>query len=103
AGLRVERLDRSRAGEAVFVVQSGGHASLLFGDTMMNLPHLPGLDGLLFRLLGSTGSPRVTLIAKLAIVGDKRALRADLERLAALPGLERIVPSHGFVIERDAA
>jgi hypothetical protein len=100
--LRAETLDGVKAGEAAFVVESEGRTSVLLGDTMMNLPHLPGFEGLVFRLLRSTGSARVTWIAKVAIVGDKRALRAHLERLAALPGLARIVPSRGFVIDEDA-
>jgi hypothetical protein len=34
---------------------------------------------------------------------DKKALRAQLERLAETPGLSRIVPCHGDLIERDAS
>jgi hypothetical protein len=95
----------SRAGEAALVVRSGGgaRASLLFGDTVMNLPHRPGLEGLLLRLLGSSGGPTVTRIARLFTVRDPRLLARALERLAATPGLVRLVPSHGDVVEVDAA
>ena len=103
AVLRAEILDGSKVGEAAFVVQSGGQVSLLFGDTVMNLPHLPGLDGWLFRLIGSTGGARVTPLARLATVGNRPALRAHLLRLAALDGLTRLVPTHGAVVEGDAA
>jgi hypothetical protein len=54
--LRAETLDGVKAGEAAFVVESEGRTSVLLGDTMMNLPHLPGFEGLVFRLLRSTGS-----------------------------------------------
>jgi hypothetical protein len=37
------------------------------------------------------------------VLRDRRALRAQLEELARIPGLTRIVPSHGVVIDRDPA
>jgi hypothetical protein len=37
------------------------------------------------------------------VVRDRAALRAQLERLAAIPGLARIVPTHGAVVDRDPA
>lgn len=64
----------------------------------MNIPHLPGLEGFLLRLIGSTGGPRVTRLARLVSVGDRRALAGHLERLAATPGLVRLVPSHGAIV-----
>jgi hypothetical protein len=67
----------------------------------MNLPHFGGVAGFLFRVLGSTGGPRVTRIAKLFVVRDRTALRDHLRELAALPGLVRIVPCHGRVIDRS--
>jgi hypothetical protein len=69
----------------------------------MNLPHLPGAQGLLLRAIGSTGGPRVTPLARLVAVSDRRALAASLERLARTPGLARLVPSHGAIVEADAA
>ncbi len=69
----------------------------------MNLPHLHGLEGRLLRLLGSTGKPRVTPVARLLSVSDRRRLAAHLARLAALPGLCRLVVSHGRNVEQDAA
>lgn len=101
-GFRAEPIEGSKAGEAVFIAEREGRASLLFGDTVMNIPHLPGFDGFLFRLLGSTGGPRVTFIARLLMVADRRAVRAHLLRLAELPGLARLVPSHGQVVDHDA-
>ncbi|MFL5274020.1 MAG: hypothetical protein ACJ79E_18325, partial [Anaeromyxobacteraceae bacterium] len=44
AGVEAVPLEGSRWGEAALVVQSaaGARASLLFGDTVMNIPHQPG-------------------------------------------------------------
>jgi hypothetical protein len=89
--------------EGVLLVKSGGRTSLCFGDMLMNLVALPGLDGLVFRLIGSIGGPRVTPLAQWLLVKDKAALRAHLEELAALPGLARLIPTHGAIVDQDAA
>jgi len=101
--LRAEPLDGVSNGEAVLVVGSGGRVSLLFADVLMNNVAPPGLGGLLLRLIGSAGGPRVTRLARLLMVRDRAALRAHLLRLAALPGLTRLVPSHGTVTSSDSA
>jgi len=101
--VRAEVLDGSKVGEAVFVVTSHGRVSLLFGDTLMNIPRQPGFDMFIMRLLGSVGDLRVTLIARLVMVGDKAALRRHLEKLSALPGLERLIVSHGDDVTQNAA
>src|SRR5216683_3058229 len=72
------------------------------GDALMNLPHKPGLGGLLFRLLGSSGQARVTPIARWFIVGDRAVFREHLLRLSGRPGLKRLVPCHGGIVEGDA-
>jgi hypothetical protein len=102
--LAVETLSGSKTEEAVLVARSpdGARASLLFGDAVMNLPHLPGLEGFLLRLIGSTGGPRVTGLTRLVAVADRRALAAHLERLAATLGLLRLVPSHGAIVSARA-
>lgn len=104
-GLSFETLSGSRTAEAVLVARSrdGDRASLLFGDTVMNLRPLPGLEGLLLGLAGSTGGPRVTPIARLLTVDDRRALASHLERLASTERLARLVPSHGEIVRDRAA
>src|SRR5689334_4092764 len=91
-GVEAVPLDGSRWGEAALVVRSAGaRASVLFGDTVMNIPHRPGVGGLVLRLVGSSGGAKVTRIARLLTVRDAGALAAALERLAATPGLARLV------------
>jgi hypothetical protein len=100
----VEPLAGTKVDEAVVSVRNGGRASLcFFGDALMNLPHRPGLGGLLLRFFGSSGGPRVTRIAKWFVVGDRAAFRENLERLAATPGLARLVPCHGGIVSNDPA
>jgi hypothetical protein len=104
--LVVEPLGGLRSGEVALVVGSGaGHArrSLLFGDAVFNLPHAKGLDGLVLRLLGSSGGPRTSRLFRLVAVGDRGRFRESLVRLAATPGLVRLVPSHGADVIDDPA
>jgi hypothetical protein len=102
--LEARPLSGSRSGEAAILVRSAGGArvSVLFADTVMNIPHQPGVGGLLLRLIGSSGGPKVTRIARLFTVRDRSSLAADLERLAAVPGLVRVVPTHGDIIAEGA-
>ncbi len=95
-------IEGSRFGEAAFAVHSGKRVSLLFGDTVMNNPPTSGLPGLVLRAVGSVGGPKVTPLTRLLAVLDRRAVARTLRRLAGLPGLCRLVPSHGSVVEHGA-
>jgi hypothetical protein len=93
-----------RTGEGLALVRSGSRASLVVADVVLNVPDGPGLQGLVFRLLGMTGPrPKLPAPVRLRVLRDRRALRAQLEALAATPGLARIVPSHGPIVDRDPA
>jgi hypothetical protein len=105
ASLRWEPLDGVPA-EAVLVhTDPAGDVTLVMNDAFMNLPaKLPGWRGLVVKMIGSTGGPKVTRTAKIGIVRDKRAYQGHLRRLAALPRLRRVIPGHGDVIhDADAA
>jgi hypothetical protein len=98
----VESLGGTKVDEAVVSVRSSGRLSLcFFGDALMNLPDRPGLGGFLFRFLGVSGRPRVTSIARWFIVGDRSVFREHLLRLAGRPGLKRLVPCHGRIVDQD--
>jgi len=99
--VRVESMPGTRHGDAVMVVRSGGgqRVSLCFTDAVMNMATGP----LPMRLVGFTGGPKCPPVFKLVFTTNKPALRARMERLAAEPGLARLVPCHGEVIAQDAA
>lgn len=104
AGLTGEDLDGTKVGEMAFVKTHADHRrTLVLNDVFWNEPHHGGLTGFLFRALGSTGGPRVTRVMKLAGIRDRRATKAHLLRLAAIPGLVRVVMAHGQILEDDAA
>jgi hypothetical protein len=103
AALSCSPVRGSRGGEHVFRVQSGARASLVLNDILFNHPHVPGFKGFLLKAIGSSGSPRVTNIARLALLADKAALRAHFLEMADIPGLARVIVSHVDVIDRDPA
>jgi hypothetical protein len=102
--LRHEPVAGVEGGEQVFFVTSaGGRVSLVVNDMLFNHPHVAGFGGLILRVLGSSGGPRVTRVARTLMRIDRPALRAQLLALAETPNLVRIVVSHVDVIDHEPA
>jgi hypothetical protein len=100
----VETLDGTRQREGVMIVHGSDGTSLVVNDLVFNMPHVAGFTGfILRRVTGSTGGPRIPRLTRMFVIADKAAVRAHLERLAALPGLSRIVVSHHATIDADPA
>lgn len=96
----VEELPGSKLGEAVVVVASMERRSALFCDAIQNNP--AGDMNLVFRMLGFAGGPKTPLVFRVLFLENKQKLRAALEHIADLPGLRRIIPCHGDVVETGA-
>jgi hypothetical protein len=97
--VELQSLDGTKGREGVMIVRDPGGTTLVFNDLVFNMPHAGGVQGfVLHHITGSSGGPRITRIAKLFLIHDKRAVRAHLERLAALPDLRRIIVSHHEMI-----
>lgn len=96
-------LDGLKQREGALQVRSEDGLTLVFNDLIFNLPHGKGIPGLVFRLMGSTGGPRISRIFRLMAVSDGRALRAHMERLAEIEELRRVIVSHGKMIDDDPA
>jgi len=101
--LRWEHLAGCGDREAAFVfTEEDGGSDLVVTDALFNLPdRLPGVGGLVVRLLGSTGGPKVTPLARLGMVRNRKSLADHLRRLAALASLRRVIMAHGAVIDHD--
>lgn len=99
-----QALDGVRS-EGVFVHRDdAGDATLIFTDVLFNLPErIPGFGGWILKVLGSSGGPKVTRIARTFMVSDRRAYANQLRALAALPKLSRIIPSHGAILEQNVS
>jgi hypothetical protein len=98
----LRHLDGVADREGVLSVHDAHGTTLVFNDVLFNIPRGRGFKGFMLGLIGSSGGPKVTRIARLAIVKDKRALSAELLRLSAEPALIRLVPGHGERIESEA-
>jgi hypothetical protein len=100
--LTVRYLDGVAEREGYLELHDDAGTTLIFSDAVFNQPHLPGGFGFVYKLIGSSGGPRVTPLVKLAMVKDKRAFRAHLLRLADTPSLRRVVLAHGARVEAEA-
>ncbi|HEX2573906.1 MAG TPA: hypothetical protein VH877_30435 [Polyangia bacterium] len=96
--VRLAPLGGTKQGEVALVVTGPGGTSVVFGDAFMNMPKGSGFINDFLRF---SGAPKCPPMFRLAFVRDKRALARDLEALAMLPGLRRLVPSHGTIVDQD--
>lgn len=101
--VQLVHLEGTNEQEGVVEVRSPDGVTLIFNDCLFNQPHLPGFGGWLLKVIGSTGEAKVTFIARTFLAKDHKRLRGHLERLAETPGLRRVVPGHGALIDQDPA
>jgi hypothetical protein len=93
--VRLEMLHGVKEGEGAMFVRSKDGLTLVLNDCMFNMDRKKDPLGWFFTtVLGSAPGPRVSRLVKLMFVQDKKALRADFERYAQLPGLVRLIVSH---------
>jgi hypothetical protein len=103
-GVRLETLHGVNQAEGAMIVESADGTSVVLNDTVMNMDKKRDLLGYLFTtLLGSAPGPRVSRLAKLALVKDKQALKQDLARFAELHDIQRLIVSHEKVAAGPAA
>lgn len=86
--------------EGVLLVRSEDGISAVFCDTVLNLPKLGGPMGFILHPTGTLSVPRATrwLFAK-----DSSELRRDLEAIAEIPNLTRVIPGHGSIVREQPA
>lgn len=99
---RVELSVVAGTGEQEFalMVETGSGKTLIVNDLIFNLPRLPGAGGVMLRVLGfGPGHPQMPKLVMLKLIKDKAAVRRQLQSWAEVPGLQRIMVSHGQPIE----
>lgn len=102
--VRYDLLEGTGSCEGVLTVRSSSGTTLVFTDAVMNMQKLPGFGGFMMGLFGFTSpAPKVTAPARMFLVRDKRALRADLEKRAGITDLVRIEVAHGAPITSGPA
>lgn len=87
--------------EHVYEIDVGAGRALVFCDAVQNMRNLPGLAGLFFQLVGSTGFFGVTRIGRWRLVKDPRAFAAWLEGAGETPDLALLCLSHGEPVMAD--
>jgi len=93
--VRLEMLHGVGEAEGALIVQSSDGVSVVLNDCMFNMDRKRDPLGFLFTtVMGSAPGPRVSRLAKMVLVKDKPALRADFERYAELPNLVRVIVAH---------
>jgi hypothetical protein len=89
-------------GEAALVVQTATGTTLVLNDLIWNVHNRSGLSGWLYRALHLTGpEPQIAKVIRLRKIKDRRAVSTQLEAWSRLRGLNRIIVSHGEIMEAD--
>jgi hypothetical protein len=103
--VRLETLPGVGDSEGAMFVRSSGGVSVVLNDAVFNMDRKRDPLGFFFTtLLGSAPGARVSRLAKLMFIKDKRALRDYLVRLAETPELTRLIVAHEKVAKGpDAA
>lgn len=90
--------------EAAMLVKSTDGTTVVLNDLIFNMPLPEQLSlRLIVKLLGSAPGPRVSRVVKLGWCDDRAALRRDLEALAGIPDLVRLIVAHDSVLHGPAA
>jgi hypothetical protein len=90
--------------EGVLEVPVGnGKVAVIMNDLITNVPHQPGFNGLLLRLTGSTGKPRVIYFVKRDLKVQREPLRAYIASLAERQDIAMVTTSHGECLLTDVA
>ncbi len=90
--------------EGAMLVRSADGMTVVLNEVVFDLaPRASLFSSAVMMALGLGPGPRVTPVAKLELVRDAKALRADLEELAATPKLQRLIVSHERLSQGPAA
>lgn len=87
--------------EGALLVRDAGEASLLVADTLANVRHPEGFGAkVMARLFGfGVDRPRLPSPVRKWLVKDPAALARHYRAWAELPGLVRVIPAHGEILE----
>jgi hypothetical protein len=99
--IQFELVDGAKADEFALRVTRDGRVTLILNDILSNVRHPQGLGAaIMARLFGfGVKRPRTSWPVRRMFVADGKGVAAQFRRWAALPGLKRIIVSHGDVID----
>jgi hypothetical protein len=90
--------------EGALTVRRPGGVTIVCNDVIGNVAHPDGIGAqIMSRLMGfGVSEPQVPRVIKHRVIDGPAALAGQFRAWAAEPGLRRVIPSHGDVIEEDA-
>lgn len=92
----------THSGESALRVDGADGTTLILNDIIGNIRDSHGFSGWLLKLMGFAGdTPHVPGPVKMGMGKSRADLVAQLRAWAALPGLKRIIVSHGETIDQD--
>jgi hypothetical protein len=95
AAVRLERVAGLGDLEGALWVHSNDGQTLVLNDAVFNMDKKTDFMGWMFTtIFGSAPGPRVSRLAKMTLVKDKAAFKAELLRFAAVPDLVRVIVAH---------
>jgi hypothetical protein len=104
ADVELMPLDGLADREGAMIVRSKSGTTVCVTDALFNMPHPPGFGGFVLKnVTASSGGPLVSRLTRWFVVKDKKAYRAQLEKLAEIPNLKRVLVAHHEPIEGDVA
>ena len=88
--------------EAALLVRRESGTTLIANDVIGNVRHPRGIGAKIIARLAGFGvkRPQVPRVVKRVMVEDKRRLADQLREWSEIPGLRRIIPSHGEIVDR---
>ncbi|CAN5290254.1 hypothetical protein BH09MYX1_BH09MYX1_53330 [soil metagenome] len=97
-------LDGLAGKEGMMTVRSKSGVSVCVTDAIFNMPHGKGFGGFMMKsVTKSSGGPLVSRLTRMFMIKDSAAYRAQLEKIAEIPRLKRVLVAHHEPIEGDVA
>jgi hypothetical protein len=92
----IEAVPGTDGQELTMLVETETGTTLVVNDLIFNLPEMSGVQGFGMKVLGfKPGQAAMPKLVRMRFVKDEKAMRAQLERWAEIPDLERVIVSHG--------
>jgi hypothetical protein len=102
ADVEVVNMDGVNHAEGAMLVHSKSGTTVAVTDAIFNMPHAPGFGGFLVKyIFASSGGPKLSRLARMALVKDKAAFRGQLEKFAEIPDLVRVLVAHHEPIDHE--
>jgi hypothetical protein len=105
AKIRLRTSAGLKENEFTLQVERKDGVTLLLNDMLANVRHPQGIGAkVMARLFGfGVSRPQTSRVVQRMFVEDRAAVAAHFRKLAAIPRLRRIIPSHGEILQTDPA